>query len=267
MTTPHVSAIKALKVSAVIWYVAAVIGLWAFGYYIVGLYGVGVATGDLERWNRVLPDGHGYMPGDWIGNLALGGHLLMAAIVTFGGVLQLVPRIRAKAPWFHRWNGRVFLVTAFGISLSGLFMAFTRGNVAGAYMTMGNVLNAALAMTFAVICWRRALARDIAAHSRWALRTFVQMQAIWLYRVGMMLWFGIHRGPVGHTDTFDGPFDIFLAFAYVLLPLAVLELYMLARDRAGTWGKASMAGLLLVLTIAMSLGIALTIFVMWLPRL
>jgi hypothetical protein len=267
MTTPNASATKALKVSAVIWYVAAVIGLWGFGYYIVGLYGVGVATGDLERWNRVLPDGHGYMPGDGIGNLALGGHLLMAAIVTFGGVLQLVPRIRAKAPWFHRWNGRVFLVTAFGISLSGLFMAFTRGNVAGVYMTAGNVLNAALVMTFAVICWRRALARDIAAHSRWALRTFVQMQAIWLYRVGMMLWFGINRGPVGHTDAFDGPFDIFLAFAYVLLPLAVLELYMLARDRAGTWGKASMAGLLLVLTIAMSLGIALTIFVMWLPRL
>jgi hypothetical protein len=92
MTTPNASATKALKVSAVIWYVAAVIGLWAFGYYIVGLYGVGVATGDLERWNTVLPDGHGYVVGDWVGNLALGGHLLMAAVVTFGGVLQLIPR-------------------------------------------------------------------------------------------------------------------------------------------------------------------------------
>ena len=85
--------------------------------------------------------------------------------------------------------------------------------------------------------------------------------------LGMMLWFAAHRGPVGHTAAFDGPFDIFLAFAHVLLPLGVLELHLAAGARGGARAKGAMAALLLVLSLATAVGVLLVAMGMWLPRL
>jgi hypothetical protein len=45
-----------------------------------------------------------------IGNAFFGAHVLMAAVLTLGGTLQLVPQIRARLIAFHIWLGRVFLV-------------------------------------------------------------------------------------------------------------------------------------------------------------
>lgn len=258
---------RLLRASAVLWYGVAVAGLWAFGLYIAALYGVGLLGGDLNRWNRVLPEGHGYVAGDLRGNLALGAHLSLALIVTLGGALQLVPQIRARAPWLHRWNGRLFVVAAVVAAGSGLFIALTRGAVAGIYMTLGNALNAALVLTFATRAWRAARARAFIDHRRWALRLFVVINAVWFYRLGMMLWFAVHKAPVGHTAAFDGPFDIFLAFAHVLLPLAILELYLAAGARGGARAKGAMAALMLVLSLATAAGILLVVMGMWLPRL
>ncbi len=258
---------RALSASATAWFIALVMGLWAFGVYIVGLYGVGAVTGDWERWNAVLPAGHGYNHGDTAGNLALGVHLLMAVFVTFAGALQLVPAIRAKAPGFHRWNGRAFITVAFAIALSGLFIAFTRGAVAGIYMAIGNTLNAVLLMLCAGQALRFAIRRRFDAHRRWALRAFVLMLGVFFYRLGMMLWFAANQGPVGHTKAFDGPFDIALAFGHVLGPLAILELYLLARDRGGAGAKLVMAGGMAVVTLATAAGGFLAMMGLWLPRL
>jgi hypothetical protein len=93
------------------------------------------------------------------------------------------------------------------------------------------------------------------------------MLGVFFYRLGMMLWFVANRGPVGHTDAFDGPFDIFLAFAHVLLPLAVLELYLLARDKGGTLAKWAMAGGMAVAALAAAAGGLLAVVGLWLPRL
>ena len=260
-------AARALRLSAAAWFVTLVAGLWAFGIYILGLYGVGAATGNWERWNAVLPKGHGYTPGDAAGNLALGVHLLLAVFVTFLGAMQLVPKLRARAPAVHRWNGRVFIAVAFAIAASGLFIAFTRGAVAGLYMAIGNTLNAALLMVCAGLALRSAVQRRFDVHRRWALRAFVLMLGVFFYRLGMMLWFVVNRGPVGHTRAFDGPFDIFLAFAHVLLPLAILELYLLARNRGGPLALFAMAGGMVVVTLATAAGGLFAIAGLWLPRL
>ncbi len=260
-------AVRALSLSAAAWFVALVASLWAFGIYIVGLYGVGAATGNWERWNTVLPTGHGYAPGDTAGNLALGVHLLLAVFVTFLGATQLVPAIRARAPGFHRWNGRIFIAVAFAIAGSGVFIALKRGVVAGTYMTIGNTLNAVLLLVCATLALCFALQRRFNLHRRWALRTFVLMLGVFFYRLGFILWFAVNGGPVGHTDAFDGPFDLFLAFTHFLLPLAILELYMLARDRGGAGAKLAMAGGMAVATLATAAGGFFAIMGMWLPRL
>jgi|SRR5215217_20141 len=258
---------RALRASAVFWCVVAAVGIWIFGYYIAALYGVGFVGGDLDRWNRVLPKGHGYVPGDGRGNVALGIHLLMALVVTLGGVVQLIPVVRRRVPALHRWNGRLFITVALIAAATGLYIAFSRGAVAGDFMTAGNVINAVLILIFGIMAWRQARARRFDSHQRWALRLFVVVLAVWFYRVGMMLWFAANGGPVGHNDSFTGAFDVFLAFAHVLLPLAVLELFLLARDRGGAMMKLSMAALLGLLTLAMGAGVALATMAMWLPRL
>ncbi len=35
---------------------------------------------------------------------------------------------------------------------------------------------------------RYALARNIDAHKRWAVRTFIVVSGVWFFRVGLMLW-------------------------------------------------------------------------------
>jgi len=260
-------AARALRASTAAWCAVAAVGIWIFAYYIIALYGGGLVSGDLERWNTVLPDGHGYVRGDHSGNLALGAHLVAAAVIALAGVLQLSPRIRRKAPAFHRWNGRVFIALAWAASLTGLIIAFIRGPVSGDYMTAGNLINTVLVLVFGGLAWSRARSGRMAAHQRWALRLFIVVYAVWFYRLGMMLWMVANGGPVGHTDAFDGPFDIFLAFAHVLAPLALLEIYFLARDRTGPAAKYSMAAAMAVLTLATLAASAAATAFMWLPPL
>jgi len=263
----EVSTQNMLDGAAALWGCVAILGTLIFGAYILALYGVGVARGDLERWNAVLPPGHGYVRDDPMGDIALGLHLLAASVITLTGGLQLVPQIRRRAPALHRWNGRIFLTVAMAAAATGLVIAFTRGPVAGAYMTAGNVLNAVLILTFGGLAWSAARAGRIADHRRWALRAFIATFSVWFYRLGMMLWFAVQGGPVGHNRDFTGPFDIFLAFGHVLAPLAILELYLRISDRGGQASRRGMALLLVILSLATAAGTLLAAVGMWLPRL
>ena len=70
-----------------------------------------------------------------------------------------------------------------------------------------------------------------------------------------------------HPKTFQGPFITLWTFGQYLLPLAVLELYLRARDRAGAPGRIAMAAGLCVLTVAMGVGIFVATVGMWLPNI
>jgi hypothetical protein len=73
--------------------------------------------------------------------------------------------------------------------------------------------------------------------------------------------------PIGFDDkTFTGPFLTILTFAQTLIPLAMLELYLRAQRSASEWARASVAGVLFVLTIATGVGIFGAAMSMWLPR-
>src|ERR1051325_262611 len=93
----------ALAAATRFWFVVAALGQALFAYYIAAFYGGAVLRGDPSGWNQ----GHvrRYVPGDTAGNIAIAVHLLLATIVTAGGPLQLVPKLRALAPAFHRWLG------------------------------------------------------------------------------------------------------------------------------------------------------------------
>jgi hypothetical protein len=82
-----------------------------------------------------------------------------------------------------------------------------------------------------------------------------------------MAWVILNQGPVGMTQNLDGPFDMFLSFGAYLVPLAFLELYMRARDRAGTRGKLIVAGVVVACTLLTLLGIGGAAAFMWGPRM
>ena len=65
----------------------------------------------------------------------------------------------------------------------------------------------------------------------------------------------------------DGPFDLILGLACYLAPLAVLEVYLRARDQGGALGKSVMAAALVVLTAAMGVGLVGACMLMWRPFL
>lgn len=254
-----------LNAAARLWFLVAVAGQWMFVYYIVGFYYRSAVQGNVEKWGTVLPDG--IITGDVMGNIALAAHVFMAAVITFGGALQLVPQIRARALPFHRWNGRVFVLTAFIMSLSGLYMVWTRGTVGGLFGHVIISINAGLIMICAVMAFRYALARNITTHRRWALRLYVLVSGVWFFRVGISLWIYLNGGPRGFDPiTFQGPFLIFLYLAVYLLPLGIIELYLRTQDSAGARGRYAMAGVLGVVTLGMAVGIVMTTLNMWLPR-
>jgi uncharacterized membrane protein len=260
-------ATRALTLAGGLWVGATVAGLAVFAAYIAALYAWGLATGDLERWNAVLPAGHGYVPGDLRGNIALGTHVIAAIAVAACGAIQLLPAVRRRAPRLHRWSGRVFLGLSMGVALSGALIALTRGPVAGLYMAVGNLMDAGLVLVFSGLAWRAARRRDFSLHRRWALRAFIVIFGVWFYRLMMMLWFAAHGGPVGHTDAFDGPWDIFLAFGHFLLPLALLELYLVAQARGGAALRLATAGVVGLSALATAAGTVLATLGLWLPRL
>lgn len=264
--TRHAWAARALDAAARFWFAATVFGQLVFGAYIVSLYGGAAAAGNFNGWNKVMT--HGFVRADPAGNIVTAAHLLLAAVIMLGGALQLVPRVRARAPSFHRWNGRVYLVAAVVTALSGLYMVWFRGAVGDIVQHVGTSMNAVLIVACAGMTVRRALSRDFAAHRRWALRLFLCVSGVWFFRVGLMFWLAVNGGPAGFdVDTFTGPFLSFLSFAQYLLPLAVLELYLRAGGSDGAMARGGTALLLVALSLAMTAGILVATMGMWWPHM
>ena len=256
---------RALIRVGVFWFAVAVLGQLAFAAYIAAFYGGAALGGDFERWNEVLVGG--YVAGGTAGNVVLASHLLLAFVITVGGPLQLIPALRRRFPAAHRWNGRLYLLTAVVVSLGGLYMVWTRGTAGGDAMRIGISLNGVLIVAAAALTLRFAIARRIDVHRRWAMRTFILVSGVWFFRVGMMAWILANQGPVGLGDDFDGPFVRFWAYGCYLLPLAVLELYLRARDNRGPLFRWAMVGALSGLALVTALGVFGAAAGMWLPRM
>lgn len=257
----------ALKLSAALWFLVAVLGQLIFVVYIVGLYGRAALHGDFQAWNKVMP--HGYVRGDTLGNMAISVHLLFAVAIILMGAAQLTPRLRAYAPRLHRWTGRAYLSAAVLMSVTGLFMMWIRGTVGDLSQHIAISLNALMILASAGLAWRFAITRRIDRHRRWALRLFLSVCGVWFFRIGLMLWIVLNQGPAGFDpQTFTGPFLTLLAFGvYVVVPWALLELYFRAQASRQASVHLTAAVGLSVISLTMLLGIAAATLLMWLPQL
>src|SRR5215472_785397 len=208
----EVVARRTLKASATLWFVTAVAGQWLFVYFIAGFYGPATLAGHLESWNRNKNLTDGFIAGDVVGNLFFAAHVLIAAVLTFGGTLQLVPQIRARAIAVHRWNGRLFMIAAIAAASAGLYLQWVRGTALRA-----------------------------------PTRLLLVVNGVWFLRVGFRAWMLLTAGAFGAQ-----PFFSFWSFGCYLVPLAVYELYRrtrIAAPPAQYAGAASLVALTLIMAV------------------
>lgn len=251
-----------LAFAALSWFVVAVTGQLIFAAYVAVVYLKGIATTGLSGLGEVMSNG--YRPGDLAGNVAVAAHMMFAFGLLLGGPLQLVPGVRTRFPRFHRWNGRIYVVGVLCASLAGLIMIWGRGTFALA-VKLGGTLNALLIFTFAALALRAALARDFNSHGRWALRLFITATAVWFFRIILMVWVTA-MGPVGiDFERGEGPFLELMAFGQYLIPLAILEVYLRARDSSHARAQWIVSSMLALCTLLMAGGIFMASLAEWLP--
>lgn len=225
MTAPRTRR-DILDWAAASWFAVMITGQWIFAYYIAAFYGASTLSGNFEAWTA-HPFVKAYVPGDTIGNASFAAHVMLAIVITFGGMLQLLPQIRQRAAWLHRWNGRSFLTLSLVVSLAGFYMVWLRQGATPEIHDLSISFNGALILLFAVLAWRTAAARNITAHRRWALRTLMVVNGVFFLRLLFSGWIMLTRSEPSTLT--------FYAFetASFLLPLAILELYLRARDGEG----------------------------------
>jgi hypothetical protein len=256
-------ASTALKAAARFWFGVTVIGQLVFAFAIGSFYGLTALRGDYHGWRFT----NGYVPGVTRGNWAVVMHVASAAVIMFAGAVQLVPQVRNRFPVFHRWNGRIYMLTVVTLSVAGLYMTWIRGSVGDLAQHLSSTLNAILMWLFAGLALRFAMARDFKTHRRWALRLFLVVSGSWFYRIALFLSFLIFKGPIGFDPTtFTGPFLTFMGFAQYLFPLAVLEIYFFAQDRSSALRRIATAGLIFALTLAMVAGLFAATMAIWVPN-
>lgn len=256
------TAQTALRLSAITWVAVAAVGQAAFVWMILAHYGRTTLAGNISAWNH-KPLIKGYVAGDTPGNVMFAAHVLLAATVTVGGLLQLAPAIRVRAPSVHRWIGRVFFSVAIAAALSGFWLTWVRHTYLSLISAVAVSVDGALILAFSAMAWRLAMRRDFAAHRRWALRAFMVVNGVWFLRVGIMAWVLITAGGIGMNDRLSGPADIVIQFGAYLVPLAVLETYLRARDSDADSTKRMAAALVFLSAAITAIGTSGAVAFMW----
>ena len=253
------------SLSGKLWFLTAAAGQLMFIYYILVAYIPRTVGGQFERWNETgLITGH--VPGDGFGNLMFITHVLLAAVMTLAGLMQLTAPLRNWAPRLHRMSGRVFLVLAVYLALGGIWMIWMRGSRISDLTGLSTTLDGLLILFFAGMTLNFALKRQIARHRPWAMRLFIAASAVWYLRIFYSAWF-LSVGAVGVSRGMDGWFDYTVNFASYLLPLAVLELYLLAQASRSASLKWTSAIITFAGAGVTALGAVGATLIMWGPHL
>ncbi|MET0464706.1 MAG: DUF2306 domain-containing protein [Chitinophagaceae bacterium] len=260
------AATRLFQYSTRFWFIITYLGQLFFACYILMFYWTSIASARFENWNKVNP--HFYRKDDLAGNIFFALHVMLAAIVTILGPLQLVNSIRSRWPRLHRASGRIYIYAAFLISTAGLYLALVRGAVGGPFSTATVSINGVIIIVCAFFCIRHAKQRNIRLHNQWAVHLLIAMSGVWFFRVFFMLWMVVFRAPVGFDpETFTGPFLYTLDVFVYIFPQLIVALYFKAKFSGDALKKYLFSLLLLLLTVATVVGVFGAVGGMWLPRL
>jgi hypothetical protein len=215
--------LSSLLLVTTVWISAALFGLYILAYYASALY-----QGDMARWNQVLP--RLYEQTTTAATTGIGLHFAAGGVILILGSIQLVDAVRVRFPAIHHWIGRVYVVACIFAAVGGLAFILMKGTIGGSAMNVGFGLYGLLMLIAAVATYRYAVVGDMARHRAWALRLYALAIGSWLYRIEYGFWVMLTDG-LGHTKTFDGWFDRFMAFFFYLPNLLVVEVFVRASHR------------------------------------
>ncbi|MBX2802151.1 MAG: DUF2306 domain-containing protein [Myxococcales bacterium] len=230
-----------------------------FGVYILVFYAFAVVTGDMARWNEVLPL---YEPDEAVANGSMGLHFLGGGSILVLGSVQFVQGLRQGWPGLHRGLGRVYVAACLAAATGGLLFIVAHGTIGGLVMDVGFAGYGLGMLLCAVQTARHAAARRLDAHRAWAVRLYALAIGSWLYRMDYGFWLLLTDG-LGHTRDFRGGFDVFMAFWFYLPNLVVAELWLRSTRAASWWADATMA----LATAFVTLGTYFFLTELWLPAI
>ncbi|KAG9301213.1 hypothetical protein G9A89_012596 [Geosiphon pyriformis] len=186
--------LKVLEASAYfMWFLSLVLGI-GMSAYIVEKF----LRKPWQKWESVENFGESRHGAAFIGLHWVGGIL-----VNILATLQLLPFIRRRAIWFHRWSGRLVILGSITTCIGGLLFTWVRGTVGGFPMSFSFTIYGILFLASAILTYYYARKRQFSQHRRWAIRTFSLAIGSALYRLYIMPLFVIAFGAKGEAGT-DG---------------------------------------------------------------
>jgi uncharacterized membrane protein len=106
------------------------------------------------------------------------------------GPWQFLPGLRARHLNFHRWIGRIYLISVLIGGLAGLAMATVSEGGLVAHVGFG--LLAALWLATAACAYRTIRRGDVPTHRQWMIRNY----SLTFAAVTLRLWFPLFYGPL-----------------------------------------------------------------------
>jgi hypothetical protein len=122
-------------------------------------------------------------------------HILPGAMFMILGPLQFMPGIRARYIQFHRWSGRLFIVSAYIVGLSAITMPFIMLPIGGLNEAAGSILFAIFFLIALSKAWWHILRKDQELHREWMIRAFAIGLAVATIRPIMVLFFAFSGLP------------------------------------------------------------------------
>ena len=97
-------------------------------------------------------------------------HILLAIIALLTGPLNVIKRIRIKSINFHRWNGRLYVLSIILNFIPGVYVSFFA--TGGWPSTIGFLILNTLWLSTTILGFLYIKRKNVILHSQWILRSF-----------------------------------------------------------------------------------------------
>ncbi|MEK4905831.1 DUF2306 domain-containing protein [Niallia sp. FSL M8-0099] len=97
-------------------------------------------------------------------------HILLAIIALFTGPLGVIKRIRIKSIKFHRWNGRLYVLSIILNFIPGVYVSFFA--TGGWLSTIGFLILNTLWLSTTILGFWYIKRKKVILHSQWIMRSF-----------------------------------------------------------------------------------------------
>jgi uncharacterized membrane protein len=97
-------------------------------------------------------------------------HIILAIIALLTGPLGIIKRLRLRSLTFHRWNGRVYVLSIMLNFIPGLYISFFA--TGGWSSTIGFLILNTLWLVTTIFGYMYIKRKDVLRHSQWITRSF-----------------------------------------------------------------------------------------------